>query len=536
MTDQSEYPTPPESCSDLWNRLLPDRDNFLRRAREACKLTLPWLIPEAGHSSANSFATPFQSMGAQGTNNLASKLMMALFPPNTPFFKFQVEPFVAETVTQNEDAKQEIEKNLILAEETVEVELESSGWRVRAYEGMQHLVPSGNFLVHWPEKQKARIFHLDQFVIERDPMGKPIHIITNEQLAKSTLPPEVAAALMENPSEAKASEPGASGVTAGRSEQTYDLKTHCWYDNDADRWHTYQEVSDIHVNGSEETYTTEAFPYIPVRGNHISGENYGRGYVEDYLGDLLSLEGLTQAVVEGSAAAARVLFMVNPNGTTDINTLADKPNGAFAEGNFEDVHALQLDKFADFQIAANTASAIETRLARAFLLNSSIQRQAERVTAEEIRYMAQELESALGGVYSLLSLELQLPLINLLVYRLNKDGRLPKLEKRLIKPSIVTGIEALGRGNDLNRLREAIATLKDLIGPDAAAQFLNLRNIAVQTFTAAGVSAKGLVKEQAEMDQQAQQGQMQAMIEKLGPHFMQMMQKQQEAGAAPATA
>lgn len=45
------------------------------------------------------------------------------------------------------------------------------------------------------------------------------------------------------------------------------------------------------------------------------------------------------------------------------------------------------------------------------LLNSAVQRNGERVTAEEIRYVAGELEDTLGGVYSLLSQELQLSLI-----------------------------------------------------------------------------------------------------------------------------
>ena len=69
-----------------------------------------------------------------------------------------------------------------------------------------------------------------------------------------------------------------------------------------------------------------------------------------------------------------------------------------------------MQKFNDFRVAQESAQKIEERLAAAFLLNSSVQRDAERVTAEEVRFMAQELESTLGGVYSVLSQEFQLPL------------------------------------------------------------------------------------------------------------------------------
>ena len=44
--------------------------------------------------------------------------------------------------------------------------------------------------------------------------------------------------------------------------------------------------------------------------NHVDGESYGRGRVEEFIGDLKSLEALSQALVEGSAAAAKVVFTV----------------------------------------------------------------------------------------------------------------------------------------------------------------------------------------------------------------------------------
>ena len=63
-------------------------------------------------------------------------------------------------------------------------------------------------------------------------------------------------------------------------------------------------------------------------------------------------------------------------------------------GSSNDVSVLQVNKFADFRIAYDTMNRIETRLQLAFLLNSSIQRNAERVTASEIRFMAEDLEQS----------------------------------------------------------------------------------------------------------------------------------------------
>jgi len=113
------------------------------------------------------------------------------------------------------------------------------------------------------------------------------------------------------------------------------------------------------------------------------------------------------------------------------------------------VSTLQVQKGGDFRVALETMQMINDRLGAAFLLNSSVQRAAERVTAEEVRFMAQELETALGGVYSILSQEFQLPLINLLLNSLQKQGKMPKMPKDSVKPTVVTGIEALGRGRHL---------------------------------------------------------------------------------------
>ena len=64
---------------------------------------------------------------------------------------------------------------------------------------------------------------------------------------------------------------------------------------------------------------------------------------------------------------------------------------------------LQTDKQYDLRVVVDAIQRFEERMSFAFLLNAAVQRDAERVTAQEIRYMANELETALGGVYSLLS-------------------------------------------------------------------------------------------------------------------------------------
>jgi hypothetical protein len=286
------------------------------------------------------------------------------------------------------------------------------------------------------------------------------------------------------------------------------MYTHIY--RDGNKWQVYQEIKGNKIPGTEGSYPIDKSPWIPIRFTKIDGEDYGRGYVEEYLGDLKSLEGLSQAIVEGSAAAAKVLFMVNPNGVTDMAQLAEADNGSFVEGTQADVSALQLQKFNDFRVALETVNTINERLSFAFLLNSAVQRSGERVTAEEIRYMANELESALGGIYSILSQEFQLPLVKRIMFQMERGKRLPTLPEGTVEPVIVTGMEALGRGNDLARLDQFISVVQQI--PDAAGM-INWTDYLTRRGTALGIDMKGLVKSEEQVAQEQQQAQQMAMMQ-----------------------
>ena len=106
--------------------------------------------------------------------------------------------------------------------------------------------------------------------------------------------------------------------------------------------------------------------------NNFDGEVYGRGRVEEFLGDLKSLEALSQALVEGSAAAAKVVFLVSPSSTTKPSTLANAGNGAIIQGRPDDVQVVQVGKTADFRTAYEMAGGLENGLLMHSLCSMSV--------------------------------------------------------------------------------------------------------------------------------------------------------------------
>lgn len=477
-----------ETARALYNRLVNDRAPYITRAENCAQYTIPSLFPKQADNANTNFVTPYQSIGARGVNNLSSKLMLALLPPNAPFFRLA--PKVGDKVTleSNPDLKDKIEQALMLQEQKIMKYIESRQIRVTIAEAIKVLIVTGNALLYLPPKEGGmKLYKLNSYVLQRDALGNVVQLVTIDKLAYATLPDDVRAMVDKNGQQKK-------------PEDLIEVYTHAYLEGD--QFLSYQEVEGEVIPGTEQSFPQNKSPWIPIRMVKVDGESYGRSFVEEYLGDLRSLEALSKAIVELAAIAANVIYLVNPNGITRVQKLAKAQPGDFVPGRLEDIHALQLEKYADLQVAEQTASGIEARLSYAFLLNSAVQRNGERVTAEEIRYVAGELEDTLGGIYSILSQELQLPLVRRLLVQLQSMGEIPDMPEGAIEPTITTGLEALGRGQDLDKL----ATFMDFTTklPEAA-QRLRMDTLLLRIATALNLDTTNLVKTDQEIAQEIQQ-------------------------------
>ena len=221
--------------------------------------------------------------------------------------------------------------------------------------------------------------------------------------------------------------------------------------------------------------------------------------------------------------AARCLWLVDPAAQTRARTLAEAPNGAIREGRADDVSLVTMaGKGQDMRIAYEAINQIKDRLGLAFLSNQGLQRKGERVTATEWRILAEELEQVLSGTYSLLSQIFQLRLVDLLINRMTQEKRLPQIPKDIVKPSVVTGIEALGRGADLQRLDTFVQGVGATLGPELLNRYLNVGEYLSRRATALGLVIDGLIKTEEEIQQEMQQQQMQAAAQTMGPEALRL--------------
>ena len=468
------------------------RSQFLDVAVQCSKLTLPYLIQEDELSNRNTWRkiiTPWQSVGAKGVVTLASKLMLALLPPQTSFFKLQVNDSRL-GLDLPAEAKSELDLSFAKLERMVMDSIAASSDRVVIHQAIKHLVVGGNALV-FMGKDGLKLYPLNRYVVDRDGNGNVIEIVTKERIAKKLL-------MSELPEEFKTVNP--SGNDGSENEEDVDVYTHVKRDNN--RWVWHQEVFDKILPNSRSKAPIDTSPWLVLRFNTVDGECFGRGRVEEFLGDLRSLEALMQALVEGSAAAAKVIFTVSPSSTTKPQTLAQAGNGAIVQGRPDDIGVVQVGKTADFRTAAEMAATLERRISEAFLVLNV--RQSERTTAEEVRMTQMELEQQLGGLFSLLTVEFLIPYLNRKLSVMQRNGEIARLPKNLVRPTIVAGINALGRGQDRESLTAFLTTITQTIGPESLAKFVNADEAIKRLAAAQGIDVLNLIK-----TQQQQQSDMQ---------------------------
>ncbi|TCR92592.1 portal protein [Rhizobium sp. BK376] len=485
MADQT--PVDSVKAKALYNALVQDRNPYVTRAQRNAAITVPYLFPKDGTTGASDLDNTNQSLGSRGLRQLASKLQMALFPINAPFFKYQIDDLALATLAKSNDKRGSVEAALSARERAVLSEMNSSMFRPISFEACRQLVVAGNYLLYVPKKGRPRGFRLSSYVVQRDPSGNVLDIVVLETIARTALPVKIRDQL-----------PPADASLA--RDAKIEVYTRISLNDEGTQYVVTQEIDDVVIAGEYGgTYPVDKCPWLPIRLTVLEGEDYGRAFVDEYVGDLTSLNALTGAIRDGTMQAAKVVWLVAPNSTTSATKLAKAENGGFVQGSKDHITCLQMEKAADFSVAERLIQSLTERLSYAFLLNSAVQRSGERVTAEEIRFMAGELDQGLGGIYSLLAEEFQMPVAKLYGLRMEAVRKVPPLPKEISSTSIVTGLDALGRGNDLTNLDTFIQGAAQTFGPMVIEKRINDEEYFKRRGASLGIDTGGLVRTDEEI-------------------------------------
>lgn len=430
----------------------------IRKSVQYAHWTLPALMADLssrrGHGGQVLLERDYQEVGALLVNHLSAKLAGLLFPSSRPFFKATISPKAMKVARDNGHKPDQVSSEL------AKIEMESAQllFRNASYNqlvmALKHLIVTGNVLTYRDtETHRTSTYGLQSFVVRRDGKGVMLDCVLREYTFVEALEDSIQEVLRAK-----------DRARYSRPEQVVELYTRikrCGK-SDSPHYKVTQEVDTVPV-GDVGTYPEHLCPWHVIPWNLTVGEHYARGMVEDYAGGFAKLSDLSEAEALYSVEIMRVLHMVNSGSGTDIDDLADAETGEFIAGSPDSVAAYEAGDAAKLQQIAGSIEGVVQRLSRAFMYKANT-RDAERVTAFELAQDAREAENALGGVYSSLAENWQVPLAHVLLH----EARPEMLEGIItgdMKLGITAGIPALGRAADVQNLLSATQEASAIIPP-----------------------------------------------------------------------
>lgn len=430
--------TKEQSLKSKYKQLTSKRESCLTRAEEYAKATLPYVMKDVEDQTN---AHGWQGFGAKVVNHLSNQIIMTLFPPSRAFFKLGFSSKVRKELKELGWESDDLASELSDLEQDAMTYMAKTTPRDLDIKTCKHLIITGNYMQYFPNKDEPAIgVGLDQYVVKRDAHGNLVEVVLKQEKVFSAMPDEVQDAIK--------AERKNSHIKA---ETNVELYTAALKQKDG-KFKIKQEAANVTV-GKEYEVKEKKLPFNILMWNHTHGEDYGRGLVEDHAGDFHVIQLLSEAMAKGMVLMSDVKYLVKPGGYTDIEHIVSSPAGEFVSGNIDDIGVLQLEKYADFSPISEVLQKYEQRVGEAFMVARAARRQAERVTAYEIRQDASDLEISLGGVYSHLSNIWQKPRAEKLleVALRNSDTELKTDD---FEPEIITGTEALGRMDELDKIMQ----------------------------------------------------------------------------------
>lgn len=426
-----------------YNRLDGERQELIENCEVYAGKTIPSEFVNDDTDRYREKQVDFQSFGALMVNNLANKIASSLFPTNMPFFKAELtdEQLVEylygitdETGNLVQEPKFETKGDIDLALSNAEKAaiklLYKSLPRAKIVSIMKQLIITGNCLLDMSGK-KWKVHTLRNYVVERNEDREVSFIIIREKKRVSQLNESHKEVVYEN---------------NYKDDQYVNIYTGIKL---KDGMYTiWQELEDLcYCHKKLGRQKLDDLDFIPLTWTLADTNSYGVGHVEMFYNNLKQLSDKAELEATLGAINANVKYLVDPAAAVDIDLLINSKSGSYIPGIPTGVIAVESGVNNILQELAMSIEVLKRELSQAFLYNINVVRDAERVTAEEIRLLANEIEAGLGGTYSQISDQLQYPIARKTLKTLENDFA-------DIDVIVTTGLESLNKRDEASRVIE----------------------------------------------------------------------------------
>ncbi|WP_050519956.1 portal protein [Pseudorhodobacter antarcticus] len=493
-----KHPDPTAPHGDLaiiWTAMETEKGDLIQRSENYARLTLPYICaPESSASSEQDRGAV--AIGPRVVNHLANKVVDTMFPKDRPFFTVALTPETRKKISEEVGTENEAAFAELVRTETANVEqagmrkMGLTTYRPVAVEAVKHMIITGNTCIRRFDSGSRTAYGIRDYSVRRTIEGAITEVMLRDGKKFGNLDAAMQKMVL-------ADQP------ALKEDSPVVLLTH--YKLVGKRWRSAQAVNNIAVPGVR-FYTPRNLPVLVLAWSLARGENYGRGLVEDNINSFHNIDVCSVALVEMIGVMADIKFLVDPGSGLDVEELNNSPRGSYHAGRRDDITTPESARRLEIGVLREIIMGWERELAQAFLLNSNSVRDAERITAEEIRFIANELESAFGGLYSRLATEWQQYEAEYVVYSMDFAKEVGGAVNDVFEILITTGLESLSRQGQLANVRAAIADLQMLEAvPEEVRSTINPMKFASFVFTNHAVKFVEFMFTQDEMKQNSEQ-------------------------------
>ena len=477
--------------------------------------TLPWVFKDPGNTtSLKQGPDMYVDIGAMLVNSLAASIIDVMFPNDRPFFSLKLNQDYKTKISESENADELtgiVNKELKQLEEASLNRFNLTEYRPKALQALKLLIITGNALKYQTSENKPVIYDLNSYSVSRDYTGDIYEIIHKDTRVFSTLPEIYQDHYLKN-----------QPLEERHLDKQIDIYT--YYRRKQDNFESIRSVGKHTYLPSFKRYTKTDLPCIPLTWTTPYNSSYGVGLVQDSEIIFDDLNITNRSLKHLTRLMSKITVLISPESVLTKDAYTTSKHGDVLIGNPEEIGVLGMDTFNQIQALTDIRKQIEQKLNMIFLFHIGLRRDAERVTAEEIRYFASELQKGFSEFYSVVSKVWLKKEAEYLIQQNTPIGF------DLLEIEITTGIESLSReGQVMNVMKsfEALAALAAV--PPEIMQHINLKKYLEFIFRNNYVPHEEFMytEQELQMQQQMQQEQLDQQREH------EMMQQGMQQGMQP---
>lgn len=505
------------------------------------------IMPPLGQEKDKRLPEAYQSVGSRGISTLKGATVMALYPPDTPWFELVMASKIAYDPRISVDDKRRVLDALFLQELSIVGLLESSSvikrsnqrvqtFRMNKGRVVEQVYVTGDGLERINPDYSISVFRRDQYVTARDTSGDILYQVVRELIdplesMNDKGGPSLAEIALSKGAEIDLDELRKTPVR----QRLRPIYIQAEWHPQSRKWMIQEEMFGKPLADPSED---EVSPFISTVYELSAGDDYGRGILELNRGDLKALNSLSEKLLDFAAAFSKVTPVIDHLSETREADL-ERPSGQAIRakvrgGQVDDVALLKADNVPQFQSVYQYREALAQQLGKAFSIESEVQPTGERVTAMQVSRIAREVDGATAGNYTNIAESQHLGTIRRVTFQAKRDRIIPALPDEAYEVRALTGLTALARESKAQRLLELPQLIQAL--PEGTARRVNFDVLIEAYFRYRGFDEPGLLKTQeqvqAELEEmKRQQAAMMATekgIEVVGNVAEQQMTQQQQ--------